>query len=118
MTKEFDAAFNRCLDMLDRGASLEDCLEAFPQHSANLRPRLEAEYKARWSEDSPASERDTARHEHVPAETAHSRSGRQPLHSLSPRLVPVAAAATPVALVLIGLAIVGPLRVSLNSFTA
>lgn len=47
MPKKFDAALNRCLNMLDRGASVEICLEAFPQHAAKLRPRLEAEYKAR-----------------------------------------------------------------------
>lgn len=42
MKRDFDTVLNDCLEMLARGASVDACLQAYPEHANRLRPLLAA----------------------------------------------------------------------------
>ncbi len=41
MSKDLDALLDNCIDRMNRGQSLEDCLADYPEHAEELRPLLE-----------------------------------------------------------------------------
>lgn len=114
MSEEFDTVLNRCLDMLDGGASVEACLASFPQDAAKLRPLLTAAVRFRRFEVPPPSPRAIARGEQALLGIIGREAARPRRRFLSPILAPVAVAATLAGLALIALAIGGPLRDAFN----
>ncbi len=51
----FDDTLNSCLDLIQQGASIDDCLEQFPHASAELRPILELTAQMNMIEFAPPS---------------------------------------------------------------
>jgi hypothetical protein len=49
MSKNWDLLLDRCIDRINEGASLEDCLAEYPEHAEELEPLLRALYDARDS---------------------------------------------------------------------
>ncbi len=47
MKQEFDKLLDECIDRMNRGESLEDCLAGYPDHADRLRPLLEAAFGIR-----------------------------------------------------------------------
>ena len=42
MSRDLDALFDECIDRMNGGESLDDCLASFPEHAAKLEPLLRA----------------------------------------------------------------------------
>ena len=42
MPKSFDEIFDECVDRINRGERLEDCLASYPEHARDLEPLLQA----------------------------------------------------------------------------
>ena len=42
MANEFDRILDECIDRINRGESLEDCLSSYPEHAKKLEPLLQA----------------------------------------------------------------------------
>ncbi|MCX8126111.1 MAG: hypothetical protein N3E40_03065, partial [Dehalococcoidia bacterium] len=45
--EKFDEILNECLEALEKGQSLEACLDRYPEHAQSLRPLLETALAAR-----------------------------------------------------------------------
>lgn len=114
MSKEFNTAVDRCLDMLEQGVSIRDCLDSFPQHASKLRPLLTAAGRVRGVEAPPPSPRAFARGEEVLVQTIQQEAARPKRRFLPWPLAPVAAAATLATLAIIVLVIGGHVRDALD----
>jgi len=42
MSKSFDDILDECVNRINRGESIEDCLGSYPEHSEQLQPLLSA----------------------------------------------------------------------------
>ena len=40
MAKDFDRILDECVDRINRGEKLEDCLDNYPEHAKELQPLL------------------------------------------------------------------------------
>ena len=46
MSKDLDMILDECIDRMNKGGSLEDCLRSYPEHAAELRPLLQVVFAA------------------------------------------------------------------------
>ncbi len=84
---EFENILDECLDRLDRGETLEQCLQSYPEQAAQLEPLLQmAQAVRKASAILPRSEfKARARYEFHSAFQAEATKKRQSLFSLRPR---------------------------------
>ena len=47
MEERFDKVLDECVDRINRGETLDECLAAYPEHAAELKPLLEAAFGIR-----------------------------------------------------------------------
>ena len=47
MIRTFDTILDECVDRVNRGESIEDCLAGYPEHAEELEPLLSAMFDTR-----------------------------------------------------------------------
>jgi len=103
MSKSFDDILDECVDRINRGESIEDCLGSYPEHSEQLQPLLSAMFDTqRAYKFTPSSEAKWAARQRFNAAREQLERRREAKPPLLPRILgrpPVWAAVTAVLLI-------------------